>query len=141
MDKKILGNLGEDSAAEYLTRRGYHIIGRNVYIGHAEIDIIAENEDTLVFCEVKTRRQYPDRFSIFPRPADAVDEHKRACLIRAAEGYFKESKSEKSPRIDIIEVYADPTAEAYTVLDILHFESAVKKVGKFSRTSKGAYNK
>ncbi len=138
MDKKTLGNLGENSAAEYLIRKGYHIIGRNVYIGHAEIDIIAENEHNIVFAEVKTRRQYPDKFNIFPRPADAVDEHKRACLIRAVEGYSRENKSDKSPRIDIIEVYADPASESYAVLDILHFEGAVKKIGKFSRTSKGA---
>ena len=138
MDNKTLGYLGEKSAALYLERRGYHIIGRNVYIGHAEIDIIAENEYNIVFVEVKTRRQYPDKFSIFPRPADAVDEHKRACLIRAVEGYSRENKSDKSPRIDIIEVYADPTSETYAVLDILHFEGAVRKIGKFSRTSKGA---
>lgn len=137
MDKKTLGALGEESAAEYLSKKGYHIIGRNVYIGHAEIDIIAENSTTLVFAEVKTRRQYPDRFNIFPRPADAVDERKRACLIRAAEGYIAKNKNEKSPRIDIIEVYADPSSDSYAVLDILHFERAVKKIGKFSRGAKG----
>lgn len=140
MDKKTLGNLGENCAAEYLSKKGYHIIGRNVYIGHAEIDIIAENDTTIVFTEVKTRRQYPDKFNIFPRPADAVDERKRACLIRAVEGYSRENKSEKSPRIDIIEVYADPSTDAFAVLDVLHFESAVKKIGKFSRGAKGAYD-
>lgn len=137
MDKKTLGNLGESCAAEYLSKKGYHIIGRNVYIGHAEIDIIAENDTSIVFAEVKTRRQYPDKFNIFPRPADAVDERKRACLIRAVEGYSRENKSEKSPRIDIIEVYADPSTDAFAVLDVLHFESAVKKIGKFSRGAKG----
>ena len=141
MDKKTLGNLGESCAAEYLSKKGYHIIGRNVYIGHAEIDIIAENDTSIVFAEVKTRRQYPDKFNIFPRPADAVDERKRACLIRAVEGYSRENKSEKSPRIDIIEVYADPSTDAFAVLDVLHFESAVKKIGKFSRGAKGAYDR
>lgn len=141
MDKKTLGNLGESCAAEYLSKKGYHIIGRNVYIGHAEIDIIAENDTSIVFAEVKTRRQYPDKFNIFPRPADAVDERKRACLIRAVEGYSRENKSEKSPRIDIIEVYADPSTDAFAVLDVLHFESAVKKIGKFSRGAKGVHGR
>ncbi len=139
MDKRTTGNLGEESAAEYLIAHGYHIIGRNVYIGRAEIDIIAENNDRIVFVEVKTRRQYPDKYSIFPRPADAVDMRKRELLIRAAEGYIVRTGNEKSPRIDIIEVYLDPTAEKYSVLDILHFENAVKKIGKFSMHAKRSF--
>ncbi len=139
MDKRQLGRLGESSAAEYLISHGYHIIDRNVFIGHAEIDIIAENESNIVFVEVKTRRQYPDRNCIFPRPADAVDGKKRALLIRAAEGYLRANPTEKSPRIDIIEVYLDPAAEEYTVLNVLHFENAVKKTGKFSLHGKRGF--
>ncbi len=136
MDKRQLGRLGENSAAEYLISRGYHIIDRNVFIGHAEIDIIAENERNIVFIEVKTRHCYPSGRGIFPRPADAVDEKKRSLLVRAAEGYSEKNKIEKTPRIDIIEVYLDPRAEKYSVLDILHFENAVKKTGKFSLHAK-----
>ncbi len=140
MDKRSFGRIGEESAAMYLSEHGYHIMGRNIFIGHLEIDIIAENEDFIVFAEVKTRRQYPDKFDIFGRPADAVNSRKQEALIRAAESYISHNPTEKSPRIDIIEVYADPASDKYTVLDILHFENAVRKKGKFSYRTKETHD-
>ncbi len=51
---KILGNLGEDRAADYLFKNGYKIIARNWRTRRGEIDIIALTKDILVFVEVKT---------------------------------------------------------------------------------------
>ncbi len=53
-DKKEVGNLGERVAAEYLKRRGFEIIDRNVARKTGELDLVARNEDTLHFVEVKT---------------------------------------------------------------------------------------
>ena len=132
MYKKSFGNTGENSAAMYLSDKGYHIIARNVYVGHSEVDIIAQDGNFLVFVEVKTRRQYPDRPDMFGRPSDRVDERKKNALIRAALEYTKTYPLELTPRIDVIEVYIDPLSETYKVLSIRHFENAVKKKGKFS---------
>ncbi|MDD5528351.1 MAG: YraN family protein [Patescibacteria group bacterium] len=52
--KKIIGNFGEQLACDFLTRRGYLIIGRNKKIGRREIDIIAALNGNIVFVEVKT---------------------------------------------------------------------------------------
>lgn len=130
MDKRAYGRVGEDSAASYLKRRGYNIVGQNVYVGKCELDIIAENGELLLFVEVKTRRQRPDVKSIYGRPATAVDSKKRVHLLEAASRYLyenRESTRHLQPRIDIIEVYADPSTDSYRVLDIRHFPNAVHR--------------
>ena len=50
-----IGKFGEDLACEYLKRKGYSIVDRNIKNSYQEIDIIAKKEDSLVFFEVKTR--------------------------------------------------------------------------------------
>lgn len=134
MNTREYGRIGEESAALFLEKNGYKVIGKNVHIGHDEIDIIAENENFLVFVEVKTRRQKPDASNKFGSPASAVDEDKQSNLIRAAEKYILDKPTDKMMRIDVIEVYADPDSEAYKVLNINHIENAVTKRGKFSRS-------
>ena len=52
---QILGRYGEDRAAEYLLDRGYQIIDRNWRCSVGEIDLVAKQNDRLVFVEVKTR--------------------------------------------------------------------------------------
>ena len=133
MNRHETGRIGEKSAVLYLEEHGYTVIGTNVRVGHDEIDIIAENDEYTVFAEVKTRRQYPDTVTEFGTPASAVDEKKQANIIRAVERYLEDNPTEKTPRIDIIEIYTDPDSLRYKVLDIRHLENAVQKRGKFSR--------
>lgn len=57
MDKsrnKKTGNEGEDLAVEYLLRRGYKILKRNLTYPFGEIDILAEDAGVVVIIEVKT---------------------------------------------------------------------------------------
>lgn len=49
------GEAGEDLAAKYLKQLGWRIIKRNYRCPMGEIDIIAEDGDTVVFVEVKAR--------------------------------------------------------------------------------------
>ncbi len=51
-----LGAAGEHLAAEHLERLGMTILARNVRTRFGELDVIAADATTLVFCEVKTRR-------------------------------------------------------------------------------------
>ncbi|MFJ3905873.1 YraN family protein [Streptomyces sp. NPDC090025] len=63
-----LGRYGEDVAARTLTTTGLHILARNWRHGRTgEIDIVARDGDTLVVCEVKTRRD-----GIFQHPMAAI---------------------------------------------------------------------
>jgi putative endonuclease len=53
---KEKGDLGEAIAADFLERLGYTVVETKYEYGRAgEIDIVARDEDVLVFCEVKTR--------------------------------------------------------------------------------------
>jgi len=52
-----LGAAGEQLAAEHLERMGMRVLARNVRTRYGELDIVAADARTLVFCEVKTRRE------------------------------------------------------------------------------------
>lgn len=128
MSTRSLGRRGEESAAQYLVDHGYTILGRNVQLGHLEVDILAKTETHLVFAEVKTRRGYPGVHSRYGRPAQAVDARKRHCLISAVAAWRRAHPGEYDtliPNIDILEVYIDPFSDTYRVLSIRHFRNAV----------------
>ena len=67
-----LGRLGERLAAEHFERLGYEVIARNHRTRFGELDLVVADADTLVFCEVKTRRAGSGA------PWDALGERKRS---------------------------------------------------------------
>ncbi len=79
-----LGAEGEARAADYLARRGYHIVARNVRSGGIEIDLIAARGPLLAFVEVKTRRSRDHG-----APEEAVDARKQARLVRGAAAWLR----------------------------------------------------
>ena len=128
-DIKVIGKKGEESAASFLCGKGFTIVGRNIRVGHYETDIIAKNDTTLVFAEVKTRKTYPSAYHLYGRPATAVDYNKRSKLIEGAKAYIKKHQEEfvgLQPRIDVIEVYVSPDSDRYKVLKIVHMPNAVR---------------
>ena len=94
-----LGKWGEDVAANYLERQGYTIIERDWKSGHRDLDIIAREGDTVVFVEVKTRRNRQ-----FADPEMAVDNQKIRHLQQAANHYIKYRHIDHDIRFDIITV-------------------------------------
>ena len=136
MNRAQLGRIGEAAAAVRLEELGYTVLGKNVRIGRDEIDLVAEDGGHICFVEVKTRRQYPAYRTPEGTPAEAVDVRKREAMVRAAEGWLSAHPSEKTPRIDVMEVYADPESDVFRVLLIRHLPDAVRKRGKFSRKGK-----
>ena len=73
----IVGMYGEKKAAVFLKRNRYKILERNFSAHGKEIDIIAENKDFLIFCEVKTRITNDFLIKKYGRPADAVNYYKQ----------------------------------------------------------------
>ncbi len=129
-DIKTFGQMGEDSASSFLCGKGFTIIGRNIRLNHTETDIIAKNDKHIIFCEVKTRSEYPDAPHPFGRPARAVDKNKQKKLIFSAEEYMRRNRDSVEgllPRIDVIEVYIKPGCDKYKVLKIVHIENAVHR--------------
>jgi len=92
------GELGEKIAEEHLRHRGYRILARNFRTRFGELDLIAVDHRTLVFCEVKTRlsgsRGGPDG------PLDAIGPRKRDRLRRMARQWLAETAAADRPRPD-----------------------------------------
>jgi putative endonuclease len=53
--RRARGAIGEQAAADLLTGLGYEILERNFRTKYGELDLIAIDRGTLVFCEVRTR--------------------------------------------------------------------------------------
>ncbi|OGU59673.1 MAG: YraN family protein [Ignavibacteria bacterium RBG_13_36_8] len=99
-DKKQLGNLGEELAVKYLTKKGYEILERNYRYERGEIDIIAKDKDILVFIEVKTRENLE-----YGYPEESVTKGKQKQIRKVAEAYLweKDIKGQEC-RIDVIAI-------------------------------------
>ena len=97
--RDAMGDRGENLAARYLQSRGYKIIVRNYRCELGEIDIVARDGKTLVFCEVKTRG-YDD-----PAPEDQVNGTKMHQLTKAAKVYLSRYGTPQPPaRFDVVAV-------------------------------------
>ncbi|MCJ7773910.1 MAG: YraN family protein [Desulfobacterales bacterium] len=94
-----LGKKGEDVAADHLKKAGFKILFRNWKWGKHEIDIIAENNDFIVFVEVKTRT---DDYQM--HPVTAINKEKQKSIIYAADGYLQRYSLDKESRFDIITI-------------------------------------
>jgi putative endonuclease len=55
-ERRRTGSTGEQLAAQHLRRRGFDILERNFRTRWGELDLVAFDGRTLVFCEVKCRR-------------------------------------------------------------------------------------
>lgn len=98
---KEKGNAGERIAEKYLKDLGYLIVARNYKTELGEIDLIANDGDTLVFVEVKSRRS--DAYGF---PSEAVDERKQRKLSMVASQYIKRNMFfGAAVRFDVVEVY------------------------------------
>lgn len=94
------GIFGENLALEYLKAHGYVIHAINWRYKHWEVDIIASDEKTLVFVEVKSRKS-----NLYGNPSDFVDHKKQRNLIQAADAYIELNNCEGEIRFDIVSVY------------------------------------
>lgn len=93
-----IGRQGEEMAAQYLTSKGYRILDRNWQNkGRKELDIVAQQGDTIVFVEVKTRKT-----SSLTTPIDAVDGRKQHRLVLAADSYLRTHNIDSPSRFDVI---------------------------------------
>jgi putative endonuclease len=98
-DKQTFGNRGEILARNYLLEHHYKILDIKWHFGHLEVDIIAEDETYIIFCEVKTRSN-----NVFISPQEAVTLTKQKNIIRAANHYVSKHKIKKEVRFDIIAI-------------------------------------
>ena len=117
--KDRVGHAGEVAALTYLKEQGFRILARDWRSRLGQIDIVAEDGDTLVLIEVKARRGVG-----FGTPEEAVDERKQRKLRMLLELYRAQTHRQKQPcRIDVIGLLMDG---AMTVTKTEHIRDAVQ---------------
>lgn len=103
-EKQKIGKKGEDIAVKFLIEKGYKILDRNYRSRRNEIDIVALDRGEMVFVEVKSTAT-PSAID-YKAPCEAVNRHKKDCLIACAIDYIKDKKQKaRGYRFDVIEVY------------------------------------
>ncbi len=101
--RKDIGDLGEKTVCEYLRRKGFRIIDRNVARKTGELDVIASYKNTLHFVEVKSVlcEEFPgDEKRESFNPADNLHEMKIRKVARTAEWFVAERDWEGDWQID-----------------------------------------
>ena len=108
MNNITIGKNGEEIACNFLKEKGYKIIETNKrFSKYCEIDIIAEDKDFLVFCEVKTRKN-----KICGSPFEAITKSKYQNIKKGIFFYLQENnKKYKNFRIDAISIVLMPELE------------------------------
>ena len=94
-----VGKWGEDIAALYLKEKGYIIYERDWRSKHRDIDIVAIDQDTMVFVEVKTLTDNNVR-----EPEEGVSHKKLANLRNAINHYIKSHQIDRPCRFDIVSI-------------------------------------
>ena len=107
MSNISVGKKGEELACEYLAKKGYKILEKNKRFSRfSEIDIIALDKNTLVFCEVKTRKT-----TICGSPFEAITKSKYQNIKKGIFFYLQENPNYKSFRVDAIGIVLEPRVE------------------------------
>lgn len=97
------GRQAEELAARYLAYKGYQILEKRYRSRLGEIDLIARQNETLVFVEVKYRRSLR-----YGRPSAAVGPAKQQKIRRTALYYLRQSRQTDQPcRFDVVELWQE----------------------------------
>lgn len=114
--RRETGRRGEELAAAHLKAKGYQLIQRNWRCQSGELDIIAQDGETLVFIEVRARTG-----GRFGTAEESITPTKQARLIELAHTYLQEmSVVQQAWRIDVVAVQFGPGLP-----QINHLENAV----------------
>ncbi len=106
MDKRSLGEWGEELTAEYLRKRGYTLLASRYRCRHGEVDLIAKKGSTLCFVEVKTRTNLS-----MGLPREYVDGRKQNRIRTTAACYLAQKELDCAIRFDVAEVMVDETGK------------------------------
>jgi len=114
-----VGHAGEVAALRHLEEQGFRILARDWRSRLGQIDIVAEDGDTLVLVEVKARRG-----TSFGLPEEAVDARKQRKLRTLMEVYRAQNHRRDQPcRIDVIGLLLD---DNLNVTRVEHIRDAVQ---------------
>ncbi|WP_438446816.1 YraN family protein [Gorillibacterium sp. sgz5001074] len=114
-NRVALGRWGEETAVRYLAGAGLQILARNWRARSGELDVIAEEGETLVFVEVRTRRSA----GRFGSAEESVDWRKVRQVRDTATLYLYTTKQHgRKCRFDVIAVTGSPSQGTLAVKHI-----------------------
>ena len=123
---KVIGDLGETIAVQYLQQRGFTILDTNYWHKWGEIDIIAEKRLMVHFVEVKTV-SYETRKKLQEalmgetwRPEEQVHKRKIHQIEKALETWFEKTGHKGDFQIDVLAVRMVQKEKYATVNQIEH---------------------
>lgn len=117
---RLLGDRGERAAARFLRRRGLRVLYRGYRTRLGEIDLIARDGETLVFVEVKARRQGV--------PAEAVTPEKQRRITLAALHFLRKyGLLDIRSRFDVVAIVWPDERDRP---QIEHYPNAFEAVGR-----------
>ena len=122
--RRLLGDRGERTAEQYLTRQGMRILARGLRSRRGELDLVALDGNQVVFVEVKTRLDHHAG-----HPVEAVGPQKQHKLTELALEFLKKHKLLDRPaRFDVVAItWPEPQKEP----TIEHFRNAFEAAGRF----------
>ena len=115
---KLTGSWGEALAAEYLRKKRYQILAVGFQCRFGEIDLIAKDRKTLVFVEVKLRKNCD-----FAAAREYVNRSKQDRIRATASIYLSRNPINLPSRFDVVEIYAPDGVETKDPV-IEHMEDA-----------------
>lgn len=121
--RRLLGDRGERAAVRFLKAEGYRILARQHRTALGEVDIIAQDGETTVFVEVKTRST-----AAAGQPFEAVDRQKQHKMTLVALAWLKHYQRLDQPaRFDVVSIL---WPEDSRKPQIQHFRNAFEPVGR-----------
>lgn len=96
--RQNIGRHGEELATEYLQKKGYTILARNLKTTFGEIDILTRLKGMVVLVEVKTKRGHS-----FGLPQEMVHRHKQRKLRQLARWLMQQYPA-STIRVDVIAI-------------------------------------
>jgi len=104
LNRKAIGDEAESLACEYLSERGLSLLTRNYRCRGGEIDLIMQHDDSLVFIEVRYRKNI-----VYGRAAETVTACKQRRLIHCARFYMQQHRAWNVPaRFDVVSIEGQP---------------------------------
>jgi putative endonuclease len=116
--RQTLGHVGESAAVRYLMDLGWTVLDRNYRCRAGEIDVVARDQESVVFVEVRTRASV-----LFGTPEESITTTKARRMMRCALTYMAAHPDLSAGwRIDVIAV----RVERNRTLSVSHYRNAVE---------------
>ncbi|MFW2372288.1 MAG: YraN family protein [Gammaproteobacteria bacterium] len=93
------GQQAEQQACEYLLQQGLTLVERNYYCRLGEIDLIMQHHKSLVFVEVRYRKN-----DLFGSASESITAKKQDKLQKTALHYMQQHKTRQNSRFDVIAI-------------------------------------